>query len=51
MFFFDYQCCMKKNDITQDIPIYPFDDKEDAIVSCPTQGDKDLDTPGPSTRQ
>lgn len=27
MFFFGYQCCMRKNDITQDIPSYPSDEK------------------------
>lgn len=33
MFFFGYQCCMRKNDITQDIPSYPFDEEEEATVS------------------
>ena len=28
MFFFGYQCCMKKNDITQDTPSYPSDDED-----------------------
>lgn len=27
MLFFGYQCCMRKNDITQDIPSYPSDEK------------------------
>lgn len=40
MFFFGYQCCMKKNDITQDTPSYP-SDGEDAAVSGLAQGDKD----------
>lgn len=47
MFFFSYQCCMRKNYITHDIPSYHSDEK-DAIVSGPAQGDKDLDTVGPS---
>lgn len=50
MFFFGYQCCMKKNDITQDTPSYPFDG-EDAATSGPAQGDKDPDVVGPSNRQ
>ena len=32
MFFFGYQCCIKKNDITQDTPSYPSDD-EDATLN------------------
>lgn len=45
MFFFGYQCCIRKNDITQDTSYYPSDDEEeDATVSGrPTKGDKDLD--------
>ena len=50
MFFFDYQCCMKKNSITQDIPNYPFDD-EGATVNGPAQEDKDLDAVGSSDGQ
>ena len=50
MFFFDYQCCMRKNDITHDIPNYP-SDKEDAIVSGPTQENKDSDAVGSSDGQ
>lgn len=50
MYFFGYQCCMKKNDITQDAPSYPFDGK-DATTSGPAQGDKDPDVVGPSNRQ
>ena len=46
MFFFDYQCCMRKNDITQDIISYPSDD-EDATISGPVQGNKDSDAIGP----
>lgn len=34
MFFFGCQCCMRKNDITQDIPSYPYDE-DDATVSSP----------------
>lgn len=51
MFFFGYQCCLRKNSITQDIPTYPSDDKEDATVSGPILGDKDPDAPSPFTRQ
>lgn len=51
MFFYNYQCCIRKNGIKHDIPNYPFDGEEDATVSGPTQGDKDPDTPGPSTGQ
>lgn len=50
MFFFDYQCCMKKNGITQDIPNYPSDD-EGATVNGPTQADKDPDAVGSSDGQ
>lgn len=46
MFFFGYQCYMKKNGITQDISHYPSDDK-DVTVSGPAQEDKDLDVVGP----
>ena len=48
MFFFGYQCCMRKNDITHDIPHYSSDEEEDALGSGPYQGDKDLNAPGPS---
>ena len=34
MFFFGYQCCIRKNDITHDIPSYPFDE-DDATISGP----------------
>ncbi|KAL6319709.1 hypothetical protein AAG906_026781 [Vitis piasezkii] len=40
MFFYGYQCCMRKNAITQDIPTYSFDDEKN-----------DLDSPSPSTGQ
>lgn len=30
MYFFDYRCCMKKNNITQDIPYLPSDDEGEA---------------------
>ena len=46
MFFFGYQCCIRKSDITYDIPNYLYDE-EDAIVSGPAQGDKDSDAVGP----
>lgn len=51
IFFFGYQCCMRKNDITQYIPNYPSNEEEDATISGPAQGDKDLDVVGPSDRQ
>ena len=51
MFLFGYQCCLRKNDITQDIPTYPSDYEEDTVVSGPTLGDKDTDAPGPFTGQ
>lgn len=31
MFFFGYQCCMKKNDITQNTPSYPSDDEDHSV--------------------
>lgn len=31
MFFYDYHCCMKKHDITDDIPSIPFNDEDEAI--------------------
>ena len=42
MFFFGYQCCMRKNYITHNIPSYLFDEEDRG----PTQGDKDSDTIG-----
>nr|CAN68572.1 hypothetical protein VITISV_023885 [Vitis vinifera] len=51
MFFFGYQCCMRKNDITHDIPHYPFNEEEDATVNGPAQGDKYLEAPSPSNGQ
>lgn len=50
MFFFSYQCCMKKNDIAQDTPNYPSDD-DDAIADDSTQGDKDPVATNPSGGQ
>lgn len=47
MFFFGYQCCIRKNDITQDIPNYP-SNEDDATVSGLAQGDKDSDAIRPS---
>lgn len=46
MFFFGYQCCMRKNRITHDISSYPFDE-EDAAVNSPVHEDKDSDVVGP----
>ncbi|RVW73821.1 hypothetical protein CK203_056637 [Vitis vinifera] len=51
MFFFGYQCCMRKNGITQYIPSYPSNEEKDATVSGPAQGDKDLDVVSPSDGQ
>ena len=50
MFFFGYRCCMKKHDITQDIPNY-FSDDEDIAVGGPAQGDGDTAAFGPSSKQ
>ena len=50
MFFFSYQCCMRKNDITQYIPNYP-SDKEGAAAGGPAQKDKDSDVVKPSDGQ
>ena len=46
MFFFGYQCCIRKSDITYDIPNYLYDE-EDATVSGPDQEDKDSYAVGP----
>ena len=51
MFFYNYQCCIRKNNITQDIPTYPSDDEENATISDLAQRDKDPDAPGSSTGQ
>ena len=40
MFFFDYQCCIKKHGITQDTPNYHLNNKDGAVGS-PAQGDGD----------
>ncbi|KAJ9684965.1 hypothetical protein PVL29_017119 [Vitis rotundifolia] len=32
MFFYGYQCCMKKNDITQDTPSFPSNDEDIAPI-------------------
>lgn len=50
MFFFGYQCCMKKNDITQDTPSYPSDD-EDPPIGGPVHGDGVLSVGNPSNGQ
>lgn len=50
MFFFGYQCCMRKNDITRDIPSYHYE-KEDATINGPVQEDKDPDVVGLSNGQ
>lgn len=33
LYLFGYRCCMKKNDITQDIPSLPSDDEDEAPSS------------------
>lgn len=48
MFFFGYQCCMKKNNITQHIPNYPSNDKN-KVVDTFTQGDEVSSIVDPST--
>ena len=50
MFFFGYQCCMKKHDIAHDIPPY-FSDDEDIAAGGPVQGDGDTAAVGPSGGQ
>ncbi|RVW23366.1 hypothetical protein CK203_100795 [Vitis vinifera] len=50
MFFYGYQCCMRKND-TQDVSTYPSDDEENTTINGPAQGDKDPDASSPSTGQ
>ncbi|WKA06515.1 hypothetical protein VitviT2T_024411 [Vitis vinifera] len=32
MFFYNHRCCMKKHDITNDIPNIPFDNDKDEVV-------------------
>ena len=32
MFFYSHRCCMKKHDITNDIPNIPFDNDKDEVV-------------------
>lgn len=46
MFFFGYQCCMKKHGITQDTPNYPSDD-EDTTVDDPAREYGDIAAVGP----
>lgn len=31
MYFLDYRCCMKKNNITHDTPSFPSDDEGEAL--------------------
>lgn len=50
MFLFGYQCCMRKNGITQDILSYP-SDEDDATVNGPAQEDKDSNAISPSDGQ
>lgn len=50
MFLFGYQCCMRKNDITQDIPSY-LSGEDDATVSGLAQENKNPDVVGPSDEQ
>lgn len=50
MFFFGYQCCMMKNDITQDILSYP-SNEEDVAINGPIKRDKDSDAVGPFNGQ
>lgn len=48
MFFYGYQCCMRKNRITQDILSYPSDKEKDATISGPAQKNKDPGVVNPS---
>ncbi|RVW92001.1 hypothetical protein CK203_030196 [Vitis vinifera] len=48
MFLFGYQCCMKKNNITQHIPNYHSNDKDKATDTS-TQGDEVSSIVDPST--
>lgn len=50
MFFFDYRCCMKKHDITQDTPRYP-SDVENIAADGLAQGDGDNVAVSPSSGQ
>ena len=50
MFLFGYQCCMKKNNITQHIPNYPSNDMDKAADTS-TQGDEVPSIVDPSTEQ
>lgn len=40
MFFYGYQCCMKKHDIANHIPRFPSNDDEDKFLGGPAQGDR-----------
>ena len=50
MFFFGYQCYMKKHGIMQDIHSYPSDDEVE-VVGGPTRGDGEAAKVGPSGGQ
>lgn len=50
MFFYSYQCCIKKHGIANDTPIFPSDDEEDEFLGGPTQGNRHTSRGGPSTR-
>ena len=40
MFFYGYQCCMKKHGIANDTPNFPSDDEDDEFLGGPAQGDR-----------
>lgn len=50
MFFYGYQCYMKKHGITQDTLSFPLDD-EDKVVGGSAQGDGDAARIDPSDGQ
>lgn len=41
-FFYGYRCCMKKHDITNDTPNFPFDDDDDEFLGGPIPRDKPM---------
>ena len=50
MFFYGYQCCMKKHDIAQDTPSFPSDDEDEVLGSSAHRG-CDVFGGGPSGKQ
>lgn len=56
MFFYGYQCCMKKHDIANDAPSFPSNDEEDEFLGSlaprdrPVLGEGHALKDGPSTK-